>query len=254
MIGEKLKNRREELGKDLREISEKLKIKYDYLKAIEEGDIKRLPAEVYVRGYISDYAKYLELDPEKILSEYNRERTPESNRIADTTPEPTKKKSLSTKYIIIALVVLISVLTLLRFNLTNNTKSKPINQGKKTTIETNVEKDKNISDIRTKTIEQKPNLVTTNNITQTPPKKIEENHSLEIIANETTWLLITTDGEESKEYLLKPGETIKCTAKKNFSLKIGNAGGIRLIYNGKDYNNLGQRGQVIRLVLPENPT
>jgi cytoskeleton protein RodZ len=52
LVGEILKKRREELGRDLREISNYLKIRYDYLKALEDGDIEKLPAEVYIRGYI----------------------------------------------------------------------------------------------------------------------------------------------------------------------------------------------------------
>jgi len=71
LVGEILKKRREELGMDLREISETLKIKYAYLKALEDDDLKNLPAEVYVKAYLNSYARSLDLNPEEILNTYN---------------------------------------------------------------------------------------------------------------------------------------------------------------------------------------
>lgn len=75
-------------------------------------------------------------------------------------------------------------------------------------------------------------------------------HVLEISATGTTWLLVRIDDKESKEMLLKIGESAKWTAKNNFSLKIGNAGGIKVVFDGKEISPLGAEGQVVRLKLP----
>ena len=75
-------------------------------------------------------------------------------------------------------------------------------------------------------------------------------HTLELIANEETWILVTIDEKEAKERLLKPGTRTKWTAKSGFSLRIGNAGGIKLIFDGKEIGPLGEKGKVVSLRLP----
>ena len=67
LVGELLKKKREESGRDLKEIAETLKIRLDYLKAIEEGDLKKLPAEVYLKGYLIEYAKILDIDHQMVM-------------------------------------------------------------------------------------------------------------------------------------------------------------------------------------------
>jgi hypothetical protein len=75
-------------------------------------------------------------------------------------------------------------------------------------------------------------------------------HTLELIANEETWISVTIDEKESKERLLKPGSRTKWTARSGFSLKIGNAGGIKLLFDGKEIGPLGEKGKVVKLRLP----
>jgi tetratricopeptide (TPR) repeat protein len=80
--------------------------------------------------------------------------------------------------------------------------------------------------------------------------KQTSSHTLELIANEETWIFVTIDDTDSRERLLKPGTRIKWIAKKHFSLRVGNAGGIKVIFNGKDIGPLGEKGKVVKLKLP----
>lgn len=75
-------------------------------------------------------------------------------------------------------------------------------------------------------------------------------HILELVAIEETWISVTIDDDSSRERLLKPGARVRLTAKNGFLLKIGNAGGTRVIYNGKEIGPLGERGKVAKLKLP----
>ncbi len=68
--GGHLKNIREMKGITLDEISQKTRIKISYLKALEDEDFKQLPAEVFARGFLKAYAKYLALDPEVVNRSY----------------------------------------------------------------------------------------------------------------------------------------------------------------------------------------
>jgi len=67
---------------------------------------------------------------------------------------------------------------------------------------------------------------------------------------ERTWLRISIDGLEPKEYTFGPSDKPEWKAENGFELLIGNAGGIVLEFNGKKMDNLGKRGQVVRIKLP----
>jgi len=64
------KVKREKLGKSLSEVASSTRIKEICLVAIEEEDYDKLPIEVYARGYIKEYAKYLNLPVAEGFSPY----------------------------------------------------------------------------------------------------------------------------------------------------------------------------------------
>jgi len=68
--GKFLKNERETRNISLEEVSYFTKIKAGHLKAIEEDRYELLPPALYVKGYLTVYAKYLNLDPKDIISKY----------------------------------------------------------------------------------------------------------------------------------------------------------------------------------------
>jgi flagellar biosynthesis protein FlhG len=61
---------REAHGLALREIAEQTKISMTYLDAIESESFDKLPATVYVRGFLTEYARMLELDVGRVLDSY----------------------------------------------------------------------------------------------------------------------------------------------------------------------------------------
>ena len=77
----------------------------------------------------------------------------------------------------------------------------------------------------------------------------EEPSTLVVRATEETWIRIQADDKESFQVLLKPGEKISHKAAR-FNMDIGNAGGVRIQFAGKNIENLGKSGQVIHLRLP----
>lgn len=68
--GETLQLFRESRGLELREIADRSKIGMGYLTAIEEESFDELPAMVYVRGFLTEYARILELEVPKVLKSY----------------------------------------------------------------------------------------------------------------------------------------------------------------------------------------
>jgi flagellar biosynthesis protein FlhG len=68
--GQLLRQVRESQGVELRDISQKSKVGMGYLKAIEDDDFERLPAVVYATGFVSEFARFLKLDPQHVSRSY----------------------------------------------------------------------------------------------------------------------------------------------------------------------------------------
>ena len=65
-----LKSVREYKKVSAEEIMDNLKISKNYLVALEDDDIQKLPANVFVRGFVIQYAKYLKMSYEKVGTAY----------------------------------------------------------------------------------------------------------------------------------------------------------------------------------------
>ena len=87
-LGDTLRDRRLSLGISLETAEAETKIRARLLGALEAGEYSKLPNPGYVRGYVSSYAKYLELDPVPLLAMYRAETG--ANRFHDAdTPSQT---------------------------------------------------------------------------------------------------------------------------------------------------------------------
>lgn len=129
-VGETLQLARERKGVDLYRAERDTRIRLRYLQSLEEGDWDELPAPVYTKGFLRNYAIYLGLEPEDILDRWRDEmealRT--ATRVAVVPPpmplvEPGGRRFTLTPGMIVAglvgLVVLLFVgyigIQLLRF-------------------------------------------------------------------------------------------------------------------------------------------
>lgn len=78
-LAEKLKIARKRKEINLEEAERETKISMGYLFALEHSQYDKLPADVYVYGFLCRYAEFLGLEKEKILSQYREEK-----KIADS--------------------------------------------------------------------------------------------------------------------------------------------------------------------------
>jgi cytoskeleton protein RodZ len=92
-VGSLLRRRREELGLDLDQVGEALRIKPGLLAALEEGRPQELPGPTYAVGFIRTYSHYLGLDSDLVLKRYKE--TAEAPAPPDLTlPAPLRERSL----------------------------------------------------------------------------------------------------------------------------------------------------------------
>ena len=150
-IGELLKSTREESGVTLEEASNDLEIKALILENIEDGNIGCFKDIFILKEYIYNYAKYLGLEPEKIIDEFNeylfeytskiplediekamkeqqKEETEEVKIVSPyTTPVKTNNnKVMSVVFIILAVLVLLVVFWAIKEITINNTTTNMV--------------------------------------------------------------------------------------------------------------------------------
>jgi len=137
-IGKLLEERR--LSKKLRydEIAEIIKINPEYLEALETANYSKFPSEVYVKGFLRNYARFLGIEPDHALALYRREQeislTNPKIKMTDKIKRKGLDLSITKNKIVTAIVIIITILTLLYigsyvFNIFQNPRlelSKPI--------------------------------------------------------------------------------------------------------------------------------
>ncbi len=253
--GSVLKTERKRQKKSLKGIARALKIKVEYLRAIEEDDYGLLPAEIYTKAYLRLYADLLGLESGFILELYKN--TAGTGAVEEAEPpgepeppakEPQYKPASAVSYI------------------------KNIKEPFRETAGKIIGPFKKISGLNYKPAlavaaslliivisavvfmrgrEEKPvtrAVVSDGRKAELPAK--QEKLSLKITAVELTWVSVSIDGGKRREWLLRPGETVSLSADKTFVLKVGNAGGTRIVFNNRDLGKLGPSGKVVDIVLP----
>src|ERR1043166_6756182 len=83
-VGETLRRERLRRGLDLDQISSELKIAQRFLEAIEEDRFDRLPAGVFAKSFVRQYAQLLDLDGDELATEVRQYFEPAP---AAATPE-----------------------------------------------------------------------------------------------------------------------------------------------------------------------
>ena len=85
---ERLKATREARGIDLLRVERDTKIRVKFLAALEEGRYEELPADVYARGFLRNYATYLGLNPDEAEEDWRRRKSAPSAKSAASRSMP----------------------------------------------------------------------------------------------------------------------------------------------------------------------
>jgi transcriptional regulator with XRE-family HTH domain len=80
-IGERLEEARKRKGISIREAAEATKIRGDYLHKLESNSFDLNLPEIYIRGFLRNYAVYLKINADKLLADY-RSLAPNEGRIS----------------------------------------------------------------------------------------------------------------------------------------------------------------------------
>ncbi|MDI9409796.1 MAG: DUF4115 domain-containing protein, partial [Candidatus Pacebacteria bacterium] len=87
-VGEALKKSRQAKKIQLRTVADKMRIRLEYLEAIENGHFKKLPGMAYGIGFVRTYAEFLELDPQPYIDQFKAENSTTNPVILKAPPKP----------------------------------------------------------------------------------------------------------------------------------------------------------------------
>ena len=266
---EELKEQREKAGITLQNMAAKTRIDIKFLEALEDGNFNFLP-EVYVKAFIKQYARVVELDEEEILQKYilakegkqetaeevkqentgeQKEETDEQKTKSDVeTNKPSKiftddgvneksnegDKKKQKQLIIGGSVIGVVLFVLLVFFLFINGSDDIIVEEKPY--------EEVLQETPNRYIEEKGNQITEETITP-----IIEELTLTITnidSTDSSWVLVIVDDTRAEDFLLLPKISKTIKANNNFKFTLGNSGVVTLILNGEVVDFDGSRGTV----------
>ncbi len=112
-LGERMKKLREQRRLSLAEISKSTRIQVKYLEYLEEGMYLKLPADVYVKGFLHSYAVFMGLNEVTLFKQYAREKGIHKNikKIGET--EAKRAPINFSSFVVTPKVIIVSVVLLL---------------------------------------------------------------------------------------------------------------------------------------------
>jgi cytoskeletal protein RodZ len=222
----------------LEQVSQQTRIGLGNLLLIEQEDHERLPAQVYVKGFLRSYAKSVGADGDEVIRRY--ESCHEVVQKVSEAEFSSKKmvsgiwRKLLVSLVLVFCIVGLSLVAVVIFRQTPDA-DKPLEQ--KTAVEKEQAAD---------TQAEQQGLEADAKPVNTVPEKL----LLHVTAVEDTWLKAIVDEKGSTEYNLKAGDQIEIEAVNGFNLLIGNAGGIKVTLNDKLVSIPGKSGEVVTIELP----
>lgn len=252
-VGATLRTEREAQGRVLDDIAQELCVMPTYLRAIEADDVSALPGAFFYKSFVRQYASLLNLNAALLQAEMDALVTasePESAvpekpiRVPDAIVQETNKFDFAKRNLTIPSIALVLALA---------GGAAVYSWWKQPAIAAPAAAPAPIEIARTAAPEpvavpEPSEVANVNapvvNVTTSTGEDGVRRLELNLSASETTWLSITSDGKQIFAGVLHPDETKTLSGLEVARLKVGNAGGLNVQWNGKEIGPLGQKGQV----------
>ena len=253
-FGEELRREREIRGISLKEIADATKISKRFLEAIERNDHRTLPAPVFTRGFVREYAKYLGLSSDEIVNRYNYaaagddriEKSAHLERLIAPPPPPVQEKPFKVSGIppwyaridrnVIITILIIAALATLAYWVIRHKREREANAAREeaTTVTTHP---------APKPVAPPPAAPPA---TTSSAPAADQTLRIGIEATARTYLALEADGKTVYNDEMRKGDRWTYEAKDHFRFRtIGNAGGINVTLNDVAVPSYGGDGDVV---------
>jgi cytoskeleton protein RodZ len=249
-FGEELRREREIRGISLKEIADATKISKRFLDALERNDHKTLPAPVFTRGFVREYARYVGLNAEEMVNRYNFaashddriEKPPPVAKYAQTppkdiSPRPAVKRGIPPaitrvdRGVVWAIVIALALASVAYWGVQYKRGERDRTEAANTAVP-----------VTTSRAAAPPPAAATPAPT---PDDAKLRMTLEITAN--SWVTLEADGKTVLNTEVTTGDKRDFEAADEFKFRtIGNAAGLTLTINGTRVPPLGDDGEVVK--------
>ena len=246
-FGEELRREREIRGISLKEIADATKVSKRFLDAIERNDHKTLPAPVFTRGFVREYARYLGLSSEEMVNRYNYaaagdDRIEQSDHLERLVHPPTAdlqdraRKGIPPPYarvdrnVYVLIAIVVALIGISAWALRHRREAKS-----------------EVEPLRTERAASGRKRVTFPAAAPASPQEATANvMKLTVEATGNAWVILDADGKNVINEELRRGYRKVVEAKDTFHFRtIGNAAGLQLTLNDLRIPALGQEGEVL---------
>ena len=252
MLGDLLRETREQKKLSLEDVEQGTNIRKLYIKSIEDGDYNKLPGEVFLKGFIKTYGKFLGLNSLELIEQYKKEKNASAsekeveptNQVQEKTAKPTKEKNIpkidsfasnqaylqptksnSKKNIFLVIIILIVIIGGAVFFLssqdTSDTKA-PVH-----------------------TTQQESTQQPEQQAQQPAPAPVVNGAEVTAVFNEDCWTEVKVDGNVVLSETVKKGSNLNWKGNNQIDITVGNAGAIDITFNNQPVGKLGDIGAVV---------
>jgi len=284
-LGEWLRQRREEQGISLEQAEADTRIRIRYIEALETEDFDSLPDPVVGRGFLRNYASYLELDAKEASDRYSRlVAPPEPEPLPDRDAPATGSESFrpvslhdmpgfrATRnwFVVAALILGVALVAAAWWGYPYISRAlfRP-----KATPEPTATQQLSSTDLpaatqaasapaartstvpptatgtasieETATLELSPTPSLTPSPSPSPSPPVYTGIFLELVFTNTSWIQVTVDGVRQFQGELETDTYRSWYGEERIELRIGNAGAVLVTVNGESLGPLGAPGEVV---------
>ena len=227
-FGAWLRREREIREIPLNEIADVTKISIRYLEALEQDRFDVLPAPVFAKGFLREYARYVGLDPDDVINSYLSTQQEGENAEAEEEA-PTPKGSGSSAVLmgggIVALLAVVAALIFYSERFRGEDEQPPPAIAAPAIVPPAAEEPAAEA--------------------QEPAAPVVTEPTVPLVVNldftEDCWVEAVVDGQRRLSELHVQGESLRIEAQREVSLTLGNPSGVRIESNGEPFDP-GVRG------------
>jgi len=260
-LGKYLREQREAKGITLEQISRVSNISLSYLRALEEEHYHTLPAPAFTVGFLRQYARCIGLDPEDVVLRYRLAAQNEGRLFRERSMEKSGGRRRRSIWVLGGSVLILILLWMVLYPGPETTGERVRTIRIPRTSPEEIKKEQLKKELGV--VEDVPENYAFPRGAATGVEGSDDRSggegdassqtgSIEVIllAIERTWVEFNVDREPGYKKTLDPGDRYACRAKETVKLRIGNGTGVRIFYNGRVYENLGKKGDVVNISFP----
>ena len=231
-IGEALRSAREAQGKSVEDAAAATRIRPSYLEALEQEHFEQLGGNVYAKGFLRSYARFLGVDPDPLLDAYRAQERPDAP-LFEHAPTAIRggrasgrrgQTWLAVAIVCVSIILVVSLWSLLRPAPDPTNAQPPFAPEPATTVASSAG-------------------------TSAPPttaKPAPRGVTVTLRYRAASWTRVTADGKVSFEGTPGPNERRTFRAKRSIDLILGAPAGVSLTVNGKDLGVADRSGAIWR--------